>query len=110
MVKLNSEMKAGTDAATVTDVQVNHVSQTIAKPNVSCIPNRLSELLGKRKALTANIFEEEELIELSKKLSKEDLSGIDPELLTYSNSKRLDDIFSKFDELSKKLDDGKGCS
>lgn len=34
MVKLNSEMKAGTDAATVTDVQVNHVSQTIAKPNV----------------------------------------------------------------------------
>jgi hypothetical protein len=34
MVKLNSEMKAGTDADTVTDVQVNHVSQTIAKPNV----------------------------------------------------------------------------
>lgn len=34
MVKLNSEMKAGTDAATVTDVQVNYVSQTIAKPNV----------------------------------------------------------------------------
>jgi hypothetical protein len=28
-------MKAGTDAATVTDVQVNHVSQTIAKPYVS---------------------------------------------------------------------------
>jgi len=36
MVKLNSEMKAGTDAATVTDVQVNNVSQTIAKPNVVC--------------------------------------------------------------------------
>jgi len=35
MVKLNREMKAGTDAATVTDVQVNHVSQTIAKPTVS---------------------------------------------------------------------------
>ena len=34
MVKLNADMKAGTDAATVTDVQVNHVSQTIAKPNV----------------------------------------------------------------------------
>ncbi len=34
MVKLYSEMKAGTDAATVTDVQVNHVSQTIAKPTV----------------------------------------------------------------------------
>ena len=35
MTKLNADMKAGTDAATVTDVQVNHVSQTIAKPNVS---------------------------------------------------------------------------
>lgn len=36
MVKLNADMKAGTDAATVTDVQVNHVSQTIAKPPVIC--------------------------------------------------------------------------
>ena len=35
MVKLNADMKAGTDAATVTDVQVNKVSQTIAKPHVS---------------------------------------------------------------------------
>jgi hypothetical protein len=35
MVKLNERMEAGTDAATVTDVQVNHVSQTIAKPHVS---------------------------------------------------------------------------
>lgn len=34
MVKLNADMKAGTDAATVTDVQVNHVSQTIAKHSV----------------------------------------------------------------------------
>lgn len=34
MIKLNADMKAGTDAATVTDVQVNHVSQTIAKPHV----------------------------------------------------------------------------
>jgi len=34
MVKLNADMKAETDAATVTDVQVHHVSQTIAKPNV----------------------------------------------------------------------------
>ena len=31
-------MKVGTDAATVTDVQVNHVSQTIAKPHVIRIP------------------------------------------------------------------------
>lgn len=77
---------------------------------VSCIPNRFSELLEKRKALTANIYEEEELIEMSKKIPKDDLSLIDPELLTYSNSKRLDDIFSKLDELSKKLDAGKGCS
>ena len=35
MVKLNADMKAGTDAATVTDVQVTHVTQTIAKPDVS---------------------------------------------------------------------------
>lgn len=83
---------------------------TSGNTHVSCIPNRFNELLEKRKALTANIYEEEELIEMSKKLSKEDLSGINPELLTYSNSKRLDDIFSKLDELSKKLDAGKGCS
>ena len=36
MVKLNADIKDGTDAATVTDVQVNHVSQTIAKPHVVC--------------------------------------------------------------------------
>ena len=34
MVKLNANMEAGTDAATITDVQVNYVSQTIAKPLV----------------------------------------------------------------------------
>jgi len=48
MVKLNSEMKVGTDAATVTDVQVNHVSQTIAKPHVSssAIPKPTMEFYG----------------------------------------------------------------
>lgn len=46
MVKLNSEMKAGTDAATVTDVQVNHVSQTIAKPLVIGSPNELEPVLA----------------------------------------------------------------
>ena len=93
---------------------MNH-STLSSSPNsgnthVSCIPNRFKELLEKRKALTANIYEEEELIEMSKKLSKEDLSGVDPELLTYSNSKRLDDIFSKLEELGKKMDAAKGCS
>ena len=41
MTKLNADMKAGTDAATVTDVQVNQVSQPIAKPNVGCCPVRV---------------------------------------------------------------------
>lgn len=46
MVKLNADMKAGTDAATVTDVQVNHVSQTIAKPHVIGSPNELDPVLA----------------------------------------------------------------
>lgn len=36
MVKLNADIKAGTDAATVTDVQVTSSSQTIIKPIVKC--------------------------------------------------------------------------
>jgi hypothetical protein len=60
---------------------------------------RFTELLEKRKTLEANIFEEEELIELSKSLSKEELDKIDPELLTYSNSKRLGDIMSLLDKI-----------
>ena len=36
MIKLNEKMEAGTDAATVTDVQVTSSSQTIAKPIVIC--------------------------------------------------------------------------
>ena len=35
MTKINERMEAGTDAATVTDVQVTTSSQTIAKPIVS---------------------------------------------------------------------------
>lgn len=65
--------------------------------------NRFTELLEKRKSLTANISEEEELISLSKTLSKDELAKIDPELLTYSNNKRLDDIANKLDELLKKF-------
>lgn len=34
-------MKAGTDAATVTDVQVNHVSQNIAKPALAAVVSML---------------------------------------------------------------------
>lgn len=60
---------------------------------------RLTELLEKRKNLTANIFEEEDLIELSKSLPKDELNKINPELLTYSNSKRLDSIMELLDRL-----------
>jgi hypothetical protein len=65
--------------------------------------SRLTDLLEKRKALTANVWEEEELINLAKNLPKDELDKIEPELLTYSNGKRLDDIFAKLDELGKKL-------
>jgi len=65
---------------------------------------RFNELLEKRKNLTANIFEEEELIELSKNMSKESLVGVDKELLTYSNSGRLDTIFELLDKLDNKID------
>ena len=65
MVKLNSEMKAGTDAATVTDVQVNHVSQTIAKPNVV---RRLESCMSK--------FGEAHNMLARTKLSKEDYQPI----------------------------------
>ena len=65
--------------------------------------SRLTELLEKRKALTANVWEEEELINLATNLPKDELDKIEPELLTYSNGKRLDDIFAKLDELGKKL-------
>lgn len=61
--------------------------------------SRFTELLEKRKSLEANVFEEEELIQLSKNLSKEELDKIDSELLTYSNGKRLDNIMSLLDKL-----------
>ena len=67
--------------------------------------SRLTELLEKRKALTANVWEEEELINLAKNLPKDELDKIEPELLTYSNGKRLDDIFAKLDELEGKPED-----
>ena len=43
------------------------------------------------------------MIELSKKLPKEELDMIDPSLLNSSNSQRLDALLKKIDELSKKL-------
>ena len=69
--------------------------------------SRFAELLEKRKNFEANVFEEEELIQLSKNLSKEDIDKIDPELLTYSNSKRLDNIMLLFDKLDAVIDRGK---
>lgn len=69
--------------------------------------NRFNELLEKRKTLEANIFEEEELIELSKNLSKEELDKIDPKLLTYSNSDRLGNIMVLLDKLNAVIERGK---
>lgn len=68
---------------------------------------RFNELLEKRKNLTANIFEEEELIELSKTMNDEELKNIDKELLTYSNSDRRDKISSLLDRLSEVIDKSK---
>lgn len=68
--------------------------------------SRFTELLEKRRTLEANVFEEEELIQLSKNLSKEELDKIDPELLTYSNSKRLDNIMSLLDKLNAVIERG----
>jgi hypothetical protein len=64
---------------------------------------RFNELLEKRRNLTATIFEEEELIQISKTLTKEQLKGVDEKLLTYSNTDRLDSLNSKLDELLAKL-------
>lgn len=64
---------------------------------------RFNELLEKRRNLTATIFEEEELIEISKTLTTEQLKDVDKTLLTYSNSDRLDSLKSKLDELLAKL-------
>jgi len=69
--------------------------------------SRFAELLEKRRTLEANVFEEEELIQLSKNLSKEELDKIDPELLTYSNGKRLDSIMSLLDKLDVVIERGK---
>lgn len=69
--------------------------------------SRFTELLEKRRNLEANVFEEEELIQLSKNLSKEELDKIDPELLTYSNGKKLDSIMSLLDKLDAVIERGK---
>ena len=65
---------------------------------------RFNELLEKRRNLTANIFEEEELIELSKTMSDEQLSGVDKELLKYSNTDKLNEIFSLLDKLDEVIE------
>ena len=63
---------------------------------------RFNELLEKRRELTANYIEEEELIEISKTLTKEQLIGVDEKLLTYSNRERLDSLNSLLDKLIAK--------
>lgn len=64
---------------------------------------RFIELLDKRRNLTANIFEEEELINISKSLSEEQLKDVDKELLTYSNGQRLREISRLLDDLQNEL-------
>ena len=68
---------------------------------------RFNELLEKRRNLTADIFEEEELIELSKSMTEEELKDIDKSLLTHTNSDRLDKISSLLDRLSEVIDKSK---
>ena len=57
------------------------------------------ELLEKRENLTASIYEEEDLIEMSKTMPEDELKDIDPSLLTYSNGERLESISEKIDAL-----------
>ena len=82
MVKLNSEMKAGTDAATVTDVQVNHVSQTIAKPIVM----RSLQFAGKL-ALAARLVTTANAKNISQRIEQMEtaLDVYDNEILSVSN-------------------------
>ena len=68
---------------------------------------RFNELLEKRRNLTTNIFEEEELIELSKSMTEEELKDVDKSLLTHTNSDRLDKISSLLDRLSQVIDKSK---
>jgi hypothetical protein len=68
---------------------------------------RFNELLEKRRNLTADIFEEEELIELSKSMTGEELKDVDKSLLTHTNSDRLDKISSLLDRLSEVIDKSK---
>jgi len=68
---------------------------------------RFNELLEKRRNLTADIFEEEELIELSKSMTEEELKDVDKSLLTYTNSDRLNKIYSLLDRLSESIDKSK---
>lgn len=67
------------------------------------INNRFYELLEKRKNLTANYIEEEELIELAKQLPENELDLIDPKLLIPSFSERTEKIMSLLDRLIDKF-------
>lgn len=60
---------------------------------------RFNELLEKRKNLTASIFEEEELILISRTLSEEQLKNIDKKWLTLSNYDRLDKLNLLLDKM-----------
>ena len=60
---------------------------------------RFYDLLEKRIALTINLNEEQELIDLSKKIGKNELKNIDRKILKLHNNNRLDCIMSKLDEM-----------
>jgi len=59
---------------------------------------RFNELLEKRRNLTADVFEEKELIEISKTLTEQQLIGVDKKLFTLSHDERLDNITSLLDK------------
>ena len=60
---------------------------------------RFYDLLEKKIALTINLNEEQELIDLSKQIGKNELNNIDRKLLKLYNNNRLDCIMSKLDEM-----------
>lgn len=60
---------------------------------------RFYDLLEKKIALTINLNEEQELIDLSKQINKNELNNIDRKLLKLYNNNRLDCIMSKLDEM-----------
>lgn len=61
--------------------------------------SRFHELLEKRKNKTANIFEENELLEIAETMNEEELKDIDKSLLSFTNKERMDNIISILDKI-----------